>query len=423
MNTKEFILLNSFYRVERNLFLKIIASGIFLIFLLVLSSCNITKSDNADRWVGTWGTAPQLVEARNMPPEPGLSNNTIRQVVRVSIGGDSLRVKFSNEFSLSPVTMRSVRIALSTLNGGIDESSSKELKFKGIPLVTMEAGGKITSDPIFFKVKDREDIAVSIYFGETSPSITGHPGSRTTSYILGGNAVESIDMEGSVPSDHWYVINGIDVKAPASTASIAILGNSITDGRGSGTNKQNRWPDILSESLLANSSGRKVGVLNMGIGGNCVLKPCLGPSALERFDRDVLMQEGVKWLIILEGVNDIGGTQDSLSADRVAEELIAAFESMIVDAHANGILAYGATILPFGKSFYYTSFRESARNKVNKWIRSSGAFDAVIDFDRAMRNPEDTLTLLPYAHSGDFLHPNEEGYQMMGELIDLDLFK
>ena len=374
-------------------------------------------------WVGTWSTAPQLVEPGNMPPEPGLSNNTLRQVIRVSLGGDSLRVRFSNEFSTSPVTMRAVQIAVSAGGGAIDASTAKELKFNGNPEVTMNPGVAITSDPISFGLEPRMDIAITIFFGETSPDVTGHPGSRTTSYLLAGNQISVSDFSGSVQTDHWYIINGIDVKAPESAAAVAILGNSITDGRGSGTNKQNRWPDILSERLLKNPDTRQVAVLNLGIGGNCVLKNCLGPSAVDRFDRDILKQQGVRWVIILEAINDIGQTRDSIAASQVAKDLIAAYTHMIDLAHAKGIKVYGATILPFGKSFYYTGYREIARNTVDNWIRNSGRFDAVIDFDKALRNPEDTLSILPAAHSGDFLHPNETGYKIMGEAVDLKLFE
>jgi len=374
-------------------------------------------------WVGTWSTAPQLVEPGNMPPEPGLSNNTLRQVVRVSLGGDSLRVRFSNEFSTSPVTMRAVQIAVSTGGSAIDVSTIQELKFNSNPEVTMDSGVAITSDPVSFDLEPRMDLAITIYFGETSPDVTGHPGSRTTSFLLTGNKTSAIDFTGSVQTDHWYIINGIDVKAPVSAAAVAIIGNSITDGRGSGTNKQNRWPDILAERLLENPGTQQVAVLNMGIGGNCVLRKCLGPSALDRFERDVVKQHSVRWLIILEGVNDIGQTPDSAAASQVANDLIAAYELMINNAHDKGILVYGATITPFGESFYYTDYHEAARNTVNEWIRNSGRFAGVIDFDKALRNPEDILTILPAAHSGDFLHPSETGHKMMGEAINLKLFE
>lgn len=380
-------------------------------------------SDAVSKWVGTWSTAPQLVEPGNMPPVPGLTNNTLRQVVRVSIGGDNIRVRFSNEFSTKPVTMNVVQIAVSTGGGTIDKTTIKKLKFNGKPKVTIDPGVAITSDPISFGLKPRMDVAITICFGQTSPDVTGHPGSRTTSYLFVGNSNPSIDSTGSVKTDHWYVINGIDVKAPESAAAIAILGNSITDGRGSGTNKQNRWTDILSERLLENPRTNQVAVLNLGIGGNCVLRNCLGPSALSRLDRDILQQHGVRWLIILEGVNDLGQTRDSLSASKVADDLIAAYRQMIDKAHTIGIRVYGATILPFGKSFYYAPYRETARNKINDWIHKNGNFDAVIDFDKAVRNPEDIMTILPEVHSGDFLHPNESGYKMMGEAIDLKLFE
>jgi len=391
-------------------------AGVFSVF-------GCSNDDSAKIWVGTWSTAPQLVEPGNMPPEPGLSNNTLRQVVRVSIGGDSLRVRFSNEFSTSPVTMKAVQVAVSLGGSAVIASTAKELTFNGHPEVTIDSGAVMTSDPVPFDLKPRMDIAITIYFGETSADVTGHPGSRTTSYLLAGDNISLTDFSGSVLTDHWYIINGIDVKAPESAGAVAILGNSITDGRGSGTNRQNRWPDMLSECLLKNSDTRQTAVLNMGIGGNCVLKNCLGPAAIDRYERDILNQQGVRWIIIFEAINDIGQTPDSIAAARVANDLVAAYENMIDLAHARNIKVYGATILPFGKSFYYTGYREKARNTVNTWIRNSNRFDAVIDFDMVLRNPEDSLSLLPEAHTGDFLHPNEKGYKMMGEAVDLELFK
>lgn len=398
----------------------------FLILTGLLSTCLIfggcNKEENTQKWVGTWTTAPQLVEPHNMAPEPGLSNNTIRQILRVSLGGDELRVRLSNAFSTSPTTIKSATITVSEEGSSINGNTQKTLTFNKKEEATMQAGGVITSDPVKFDLQPRMDLAITIHFGEVPPDVTGHPGSRTTSYILSGNQVLSNDFENAIKTDHWYIINGIDVKASEEAAAIAILGNSITDGRGSGTNKQNRWPDILSERLLKNPETDHIAVLNQGIGGNCVLRKCLGPSAIDRFERDVLSQHGVEWLIILEGINDLGQTPDSASAARVAEKLIAAYDQMITKAHENGILVYGATILPFDKSFYHETYRQAARNRVNDWIRNSGRFDAVIDFDKTMRNPEDTLTMLPNVHSGDFLHPNEKGYEKMGESIDLGLF-
>jgi lysophospholipase L1-like esterase len=402
-----------------------IPTGLLLCFL-ILSGFTNSGSKNSPvsekDWVATWSTAPQLVEPNNMPPAPGLSNNSLRQVVCVSIGGKSLRVKFSNDFSKSAVTMKSVQIAVSKGESVIDNTTIKELKFNGKTDVTMEPGVAITSDPVKFDLKPRMEVAITISFGETSPDVTGHPGSRTTSYLLAGSHNSKDDFSAAVKTDHWYVINGIDVKSPKS-ATVAIIGNSITDGRGSGTNKQNRWPDILAMRLLKNPDTKNIGVLNLGIGGNCVLHGGLGPTALSRFDRDILNQHGVRWVIILEGVNDIGGTRSKAAASKVAKGLVDAYGKMIDDAHAKGLKVYGATITPINKSSYYSDYHESARDSVNEWIRNSGRFDAVIDFDKTVRNPADIITLLPEAQTGDYLHPNEAGYKMMGESMDLNLFK
>ena len=244
--------------------------------------------------VTTWCTAPQLVEPGNMPPAPGLADNTLRQVMRVSLGGKSLSLRLSNEFSSGPVELNAVQIAVSAGGSKIDPATIKELKFSGKSEVTINPGSTVSSDPVSFDLKPRSDIAVTIYFGAVPQDITGHPGSRTTSYILAGNSIMSADFPEAVTTDHWYFLSAVDVKAPASSGAVAILGNSITDGRGSGTNRQNRWPDILSEHLLRNSSTANVAVLNLGIGGNCVLRKCLGPAAVERFDRDILGQNGVR---------------------------------------------------------------------------------------------------------------------------------
>ena len=393
------------------------------VFLSFRSPLPADKSNPAEKWVGTWSTAPQIVEQRNNPPAPGLSNNSLRQVVRVSIGGDSLRMRFSNEFSTSPVTMKAVHIAVSAGGSAINMNTDEALKFNGKPEVTIEPGTAVMSDPFKFKLEPRTDVTITIYFGDTSPDVTGHPGSRTTSYLLPGDKVSASSFPDAVQTDHWYIINTIDVVAPETAAAVAVLGNSITDGRGSGTNKQNRWPDELALRLQENSKTRHVAVLNEGIGGNCVLRNCLGPSALSRFKRDVLDQNGVRWLIILEGINDIGGAHGAEGAAAVASNLIAAYNKMIDSARAKGIRVYGATLLPFGGSFYDSPDHESAWKTVNDWIRSSGRFDAVIDLDAALRDPKNPLHLLPEADSGDHLHPSEAGHRMMAEAVDLTLFK
>lgn len=374
----------------------------------------------AIEWVGTWGTGPQLTEPNNMPPAPGLTGNTIRQIVQVSIGGSRLRLHLSNAFGDAPMTIRGAHLALSLGEGAVDPTKGVRLTFSGAGTVTIPVGGVVVSDPFDFALTPRASLAVTLSFGEVPAALTGHPGSRTTSFILPGDIASAATMPDAVRTDHWYVITGLDVVAPGS-AAVVTLGNSITDGRGSGTNLQNRWPDELSKRLLADPRTDHVAVLNMGIGGNCVIRACLGPAAVERLQWDVLDRSGVRWLLILEGVNDIGQASAE-NAPRVAQGLIEAYGQMIERAHAAGIRVYGATILPFGGSFYDTPEREAARQTVNAWIRSSGAFDAVVDFDLALRNPDAPTRLIQAGDTGDGLHPNEEGYRRMAAFIDLNLF-
>ncbi len=394
--------------------------------LALFSTCQAqTLRDSSSRqsWVGTWSTAPQLVEPANTPPAPGLRDNTLRQVVRVSIGGDTLRVRFTNAFSASPVTLHAVHLAVSKGSGGIDLNTDHKLLFDGKEETTIAPGSTVTSDPLPFPLQDRMDVAVTIYFGDISPDVTGHPGSRTTSYLLSGNEVAKPEFSGAITTDHWYVINAIDVLAPTPAAAIAILGNSITDGRGSTTNSQNRWPDMLSEHLLNDSLTRHIGVLNMGIGGNCVLTGGLGPTALSRFDRDVLSQYGVRWVIVFEGVNDIGAVRSANAATLTASNLIAAYKEMIDKCHARNIRIFGATILPFNGHAYYNRYSEQCRSRVNEWIRTMGNFDACIDFDKTMRNPQDTTRLGCTTNQHDGLHPDAAGYRRMGDSVDRALFR
>jgi len=279
----------------------------------------------------------------------------------------------------------------------------------------------MTSDAFQFALQPRSDVAITIHFGNTPPDVTGHPGSRTTSYLLAGNEVSNVDFSGAVTTDHWYNINAIDVLAPSTAACVAILGNSITDGRGSTPNLQNRWTDVFSESLLKNPGTQQVGVLNLGIGGNCVLSGGLGPTGVQRYDRDILGQQGIRWAVVFEGVNDIGGVRSPTSATTTANNLIAAYKQMIVKAHAKNIRIYGGTILPFNGNSYFNQYSEQCRNIVNQWIRTKGNYDGCIDFDKAMRNPQDTTRLVS-TYQNDGLHPDAAGYKTMGESIDLNLF-
>jgi len=403
---------------------------LFLHLFLLILGCKATHTEikktekaNTESWVGTWACAQMLVEPHNMPPVPGLSENTLRQIIRVSVGGKRLRLRFSNIFSDQPTVLKSVSVANVVNAPIIDSKTQKTLSFTGNPGITMNPGEEVFSDAFAFELQSGQLLAITIHYGATSAKTSGHPGSRTTSYLLQGDNLTNVAFDGAIKTDHWYTIMGLDVDADSDSAAIVCLGNSITDGRGSGTNKQNRWTDILSARLSADKKTEKLGVLNLGIGGNCVVRGGLGPTALDRFDRDVLSQKGAKWLVLLEGINDIGGIKRPEDASVKAQEIIDAYKIMIDKAHAKSIKVYGCTILPFEKSFYDTPYRQEARDLVNSWIRNSNAFDAVIDFDKVMVSEIGSKTILSNMHDGDFLHPNEAGYQRMGEAVDLDLFK
>lgn len=373
--------------------------------------------DDKTRWVGSWAAAQQLTEPSNQPPSPGLSNNTLRQIFQVSIGGSRLRLRFSNEFGSSPVTLNAVHCAKSAGGASIDAATGTAVTFKGLPSITIPAQQAVFSDGFDLALSPLSRLAVSIYFGQTSKDITGHPGSRTTSYLQGGNVASAVGLSTASKTEHWYILSGLDVAADEVTKAVAILGDSLTDGRGSTTNEHNRWPDALAKRLQANPATVKVGVLNQGIGGNAVLSGGLGPTALKRFDADVVGQRGVRWGIVFEGVNDIGYS----SSATIASGLITAYTQLIAKGHAQGLLVYGATITPFGQHSYYTTAREEARQAVNQWIRAAGNFDAVLDFDAAVRDATTAINLAA-AYSSDGLHMTPSGYQKLADSIDLTLF-
>lgn len=423
---------NSIMKMLKNMKTKIVDNGFFRgnnsfshLFSAIIIFCALLVSGSIfatpPTWVGTWATAQMQIKPSDVP-SLGLTNNSLRQIIRVSIGGETLRLRLSNEFSKSAVTMNSVQIAVSTGGSIINVSTNKELKFNGNSGVTMEAGATVLSDPIAFKLKPRMDLAITIYYGQTSVTVTGHPGSRTTSYLLAGNKANNTDFTGAVETEHWYNISSIDVLVSSTTACVAILGNSITDGRGTTTNMQNRWTDILSERLIANKATRHVGVLNLGIGGNNVVRGGLGPTGSSRYDRDILSQSGVRWAVVFEGVNDIGAVKTLEDAVKTANNLIGAYKLMIVKAHDKKIKIYGATIAPFNGSSYYNQYSESCRNEVNEWIRNSGYYDGVIDFAKSMASPQDATSLIS-SYQNDHLHPDAAGYKKMGESVDLNLFK
>jgi lysophospholipase L1-like esterase len=367
-------------------------------------------------WVGTWTGAPQLTEVANLPPS-ALSNTTLRQVVRVSLGGTQIRLRFSNEFGNGPVTINQAHVAVCSANpvdSTIDVATDEALSFSGSASVTIAQGTAVWSDPLNFDLAALSNLSVTTAFGSVPSDVTGHPGSRTTSYQQTGSAdISAANMASAQTTDHWYVLSGVDVMADEEAQGIVILGDSITDGRGSTTNGNDRWPDVLAPRLLGNAATSKVSVMNQGIGGNGLLGG-LGPSATSRFDRDVLGQSAVKWVIIFEGVNDIGGGASTAS-------LTAAYDEMIGKAHAQDLLIYGATITPFGSNGYYSVPHETVRQEVNAYIRS-GVFDGYIDFDAAVRDGSNPPLIQGAYDSGDGLHLSPAGYQHLADTVDLDLF-
>ena len=403
-------------------------SAFLCIALLGVIVCLPSELPAADgHWVTTWGTAPQLTEPGNLPPVP-LAHSTLRQFVRPSIGGKQIRVRFANNYGTNAVVINAARVALapstaSIGNGDIITATDKALTFRGAPGVVIPRGESVFSDPIEFNLPALTNVAISIYFGNISATtINGHPGSRTTSFIQSSNVISVASMPTASKTKHWYIITGIEVLADSSSRTIAILGDSITDGRGSTDDGNNRWPDILTERLATNAPTANVGVVNLGIGGNAIFGG-LGPAAVNRFDRDILGQSGVRYFILFEGVNDIGSGSSSMTT---ATNLVNAYAQMATKAKARGIRCYGATITPFGGNGYYSTVHEEERQFVNAWFRTNTVFDGVIDFDAAVRDPV-TLTnfqaaFFPGVNANDWLHLNPAGYKAMADAIDLNLF-
>jgi lysophospholipase L1-like esterase len=296
--------------------------------------------------------------------------------------------------------------------------------------VIVPTGAEYISDAIDYAVAPRSNLAVTFHIDEPPAGETGHPGSRATSYFVHGDLVAAADLPNPKHVDHWYQISAIDVLAPESASAVVVLGDSITDGHGATTNGNDRWTDVLAERLQASPVTRGISILNQGIGGNHLLTDGLGQNALARFDRDVLAQTGVHAVIVLEGVNDLGGLTrlgEATSASHAAlvHRILSSYEQMIERAHAHGLRIFGATILPFTASDYYHPLptTEADRGAINDWIRAPGHFDGVIDFDKVMRDPQQPDRLLPSYDCGDHLHPNPAGYRAMGDTVPLKLLR
>lgn len=421
------------------------------------------RAQSADRWVGTWATA--LVGRPQMPPPPGprppapfmrnacpappqppipavapqagtafaappfthFTNQTLRQIVRASVGGSRVRVVLSNAFGTAPLIIGAAHMALRDKEDAIQASRGHALTFSGRPSVTIPAMGIVYSDPVSLEVPPLADLAIDLYLPGTtnvSSPLTMHTSSFQTTYISEtGNHAGAARLPTVAAVRSWFLLARIEVDAPESSGVIVTFGDSITDGAASSPDTNSRWPDVLARRLLASPMPVKMGVLNAGIGGNRMLSEGTygaGMNALARFEIDALSHTGVTHIIVMEGINDIGNARQNPTP--TAEDLIAAHKQLITRARAKQVKIVGATLTPFWGAGYYTDVGEAKRQALNDWIRTSKAYDGVIDFDRATRDPDDPKKLLAAYDSCDHLHPSDAGYRAMAEAIDLMLF-
>ncbi|MFC3440971.1 SGNH/GDSL hydrolase family protein [Sphingobium rhizovicinum] len=398
--------------------------------IALLTATPVAAKTCTPAWVAGWASAQFRPTGDAELPAGTLTDRTLRQIVRPSVSGDRLRVRFSNLAGTKPLRIAGASIAraLGPADASVNPGTLISLRFDGAPEVVIPAGADYLSDPVSLPTKALENIAISIrYDGE--PEQTSHPGSRATSWHLPGNHLTDEAMAGAASFDHWFNLAALEVERCAPAKLIVALGDSITDGKGSTTNGNDRWTDVLARRLQADPKHRDVAIVNQGIGGNRLLNDGLGPNALARLDRDVLAQPGVSHLILLEGINDLGTlTRDAPVSEEAhrahVARIIGAYRQIIARAHAKGIKVIGATIMPFvGNDYYHAdAHNEADRQAVNIWIRTQGNFDAVIDFDHVTRDPARPDRLLPAYDGGDALHPSPKGYRAMGEAVQLSLF-
>jgi lysophospholipase L1-like esterase len=378
-----------------------------------------------DPYVGTWATAP--FDGDPWHTIPTVVDSTLREIVHTSIGGKTLRVRFSNEFGTEPLRIDAATVAVNTGANSIDSASLHDLRFHDSASVVIPAGAMVLSDPVSMSTPAAADLAVSLYLPlQQVSNVSVHSSASQDNLIVTGNHVRDAALAQPVITPSWFFLKGIDVE-PAATPAAAVVayGDSITDGAASTQNSNHRWPDYLAKRLQANPATAHLAVLDEGIGGNCVLVHCVAQNALARFDRDVLSNPAVKYLIILEGINDIGRLHQANDPDYklTAEDLEQGFAQLVARAHEHGIRVYGATITPYKGAGCFTEKGEQIRQAVNRWILTSGVFDGVVDFDKATRDPANPLMFASQFDSGDHLHPKDAGYAAMADSIDLGLFR
>jgi lysophospholipase L1-like esterase len=380
--------------------------------------CNIAAASDL-RWIDTWAAVPDSAG-------PALKAQTIRQIVRTSIGGPRVRVHLSNLFGTEPVTIGPVHIAAHATGSAIQAGSDHAVTFGGNSTVTIPKGADALSDPVSFPVTPLEELAVSMYLPMSTGASTTHGDAMQTAYItLRGDATGAAMLPtGEITSSRFFLTD-VEVAADTAARAIVTVGDSITDGSHSTQDHFARWPDALAARLQADQALGSIAVLNAGISGSRLLHDGVGPSAQSRFDRDVLSKAGVRWIILLDGINDIGAANAPATPqdDVTAQQIIDGMKALIVRAHKKGIKIWGATLLPFGGTEwpFHSASGEEKRQSINAWIRTGGAFDAVLDFEQVVRDPVHPNRIAPSIDSGDHLHPNDAGYKAIAASIDLHL--
>jgi len=401
--------------------------------LLAFSTTVVAAPHTSVQWLGSWASAQMIADQNNAAPSDLFRGGTLRQIVHLSAGGPQIRVRISNAFGTAPLHLIALHVAHapSPAASRIDPATDVVVTFDQRADVFIPAGAEYTSDPINYKAAPLSDLAVTMQLEVAPEHQTGHPGSRATSYLATGATASAAEMPAGAQSiEHWYFLSGVDVSVNSDAAAVVTLGDSITDGHGATTNGNDRWPDVLAVRLQHAAPKRTFGILNEGIGGNRLLLDGTGPNAPARLYRDVLSQNGVRYLMVLEGINDIGNltrTQPATEAQhaQLVHSLIGAYQQIILRAHAHGIKVMGATITPFvGSGFYHPdAANESDRTQVNDWIRAPGHFDAFVDFDKTIADPAHPDHMRADYDSGDHLHPSAAGYKAMADAIPLNFFQ
>jgi lysophospholipase L1-like esterase len=394
----------------------------FVAFALAVPALSYAQMPHP-QWVGTWAAAPMLADGGfNIRPLTGV---TLREIVHISAGGAQIRVRFTNAFGTDPLIVSDAHVTLSAGNAAAQAGTDHAITFGGATTVSIPPGAEFFSDPIALTVRPLSNLAVSFYLpSQVMRAETYHAFADQDNFIANGDVSTAADLPDATKMSSWYFLDGIDVQAADGSRAIVTLGDSITDGAHSTPNANLRWPDVLAARLNADSNLKNVSVLNVGIGGNRVLNEVAGPSALSRVDRDVLSQSGVRYVVVLESINDIGRLAHLATPydDITAAQLEMGLKQIADDAHEHGIKAIGATLTPYGGAGYYSDKGEQVREAVNDWIRTSGTFDGVADFDKATQDPASPTHFNPADDSGDHLHPNDAGYKAMADSIDLSLF-